>query len=111
MVAPVEGFVPIVETDVSKCESRRRKVGFRCDRLGRLEHLAIQAARDLLTAGAAMLTIGALFLPVPFAARLALAFGARASSGRYDSASDLNGDGIIDGEDLAVLGSAFGRGQ
>ncbi len=42
--------------------------------------------------------------------RLGLAFGAGASSRRYDADADLDGSGQVDGEDLAVLAANFGAG-
>ncbi|MND05709.1 hypothetical protein D3C83_266710 [compost metagenome] len=41
--------------------------------------------------------------------RFALAFGASQGQGRYNSRIDLNLDGIIDGEDLALLAANFGE--
>jgi len=41
--------------------------------------------------------------------RLGLAFGARVSDSRYDSAADLDSNGRVDGNDLAVLSSNFGE--
>ena len=40
--------------------------------------------------------------------RLALAFGARTGDDRFDSAADINGDGIVDGFDLNILSEFFG---
>ena len=42
--------------------------------------------------------------------RLGLAFGAGASSRRYDADADFDGSGQVDGEDLAVLAANFGAG-
>jgi hypothetical protein len=41
--------------------------------------------------------------------RLALRFGARRGESRFLPGADLNGDSVVDGADLAVLSSNFGR--
>lgn len=44
-------------------------------------------------------------------ARLARAFGSTCGQGDYDDATDLNFDCIIDGDDLALLSSQFGKSR
>ncbi len=41
--------------------------------------------------------------------QLAIHFGAARGSARYDPEADLDGSGVIDGNDLAILGSNFGQ--